>query len=269
MKLALSGRLFETQTGYTLDLEAFLKFARECGYDGVEIRYPQLPLETPSAKLDETAALLKTLGLAWSFGAVEGIAGDTAFERAVRMLDIHRRCGCGFTRFTVSRPDEIIWAQRFADEAARRGLRLITQLHNGTLTDNVPHTLDTLKRIGRPNVGLAFEPNHLRFDGNEQYAEAIRPLRDCLFGVSLQNFKPAGHADPKEMLVLVNGRAYVRALPGDPEGLDFQRIFSTLREVGFGGFATVMADVAPGLDRREVARRYEAACRQFMQAGQR
>ena len=76
MNLALSGRLFETPAGYALDLEAFLKFARACGYDGVEIRYPQLPLETPSARLDETAALLKTLGLAWSFGAVEGIVGE-------------------------------------------------------------------------------------------------------------------------------------------------------------------------------------------------
>ena len=268
MKLALSGRLFETQAGYTLDLEAFLKFARECGYDGVEIRYPQLPLETSSAKLEDTAALLKTLGLEWSFGAVEGIVGDAAFERAVRMLDVHRRCGCRFTRFTVSKPDEIVWAQRFADEAGRRGLRLITQLHNGTLTDNVPHTLDTLHRIGRPNVGLALEPNHLRFDGNEQYAEAIQALRDCIFCVSIQNFKPARPADAKATLVHVNDRAYVRALPDDPEGLDFPRIFASLREVGFDGFATVMADVAPGLDRREVARRCLTACRQFMQTAQ-
>ena len=156
-----------------------------------------MPLETPPAKLDETAALLKSLGLTWSFGAVEGIAGETAFERAVRMLDLHQRCGCLFTRFTVSRPEDIVWAQRFADEAARRGLRLITQLHNGTLTDNVPHTLETLARIGRPNVGLGYEANHLRFDGNEQYAEAIRPLRGCIFGVSLQSFKPAGPTRPE------------------------------------------------------------------------
>jgi sugar phosphate isomerase/epimerase len=266
MKLALSGRLFEAQDGYTLDLEAFLKFARECGYDGVEIRYPQLPLETPAARIEDTAALLKTLGLEWSFGAVEGIVGDAAFERAARMLDVHRLCGCQFTRFTVSKPDEIVWAQRFADEAARRGLRVITQLHNGTLTDNVPHALDTLHRIGRPNVGLAFEPNHLRFDGNEQYAEAIQALRDCIFCISIQNFRPARPSDAKEALVRVNGRAYVRAMPDDPEGLDFPKIFASLREVGFDGFATVMADVAPGLDRCDVARRYLRTCRQFMQA---
>jgi sugar phosphate isomerase/epimerase len=267
MKLALSGRLFESRTGYTLDLEAFLRFARSCGYEGVEIRYGQLPLETPPAKLDAVAALFKALGLAWSFGAVEGIVGEAAFERAVRMLEVHRRCGCRLTRFTVSRPDEIVWAQRFADEAARRGQRLITQLHNGTLTDNVPHSLDTLKRIARPNVGLAFEACHLRFDGNEQYAEAVRALRECIFGVSLQSFKPAGPAASKELLVHVNGRPYLRALPGDPEGMDFPKIFGALREVGFDGFATVMPDVAPDMDQREVARRYLAACRQFMQAG--
>ena len=140
-------------------------------------------------------------------------------------------------------------------------MRLITQLHNGTLTDNVPHTLETLERIGRPNVGLAFEANHLRFDGNDQYAEAIRPLRNCIFSVSIQNFKPAADTDPKEMRVHVNGRDYLRALPGDPDGLDFPMIFRALREAGFDGFATVMADVAPGMDPREVARRYQAALR--------
>jgi sugar phosphate isomerase/epimerase len=266
MKLALSGRVFETRGGYTLDLGEFLKFASSCGYDGVEIRYGQLPLESSSAKVDEVAALLKALGLAWSFGAVEGIVGEAAFERAVRMLEVHRRCGAQFTRFTVARPDEIAWAQRFADEAARRGQRLITQLHNGTLTDNVPHTLETLKRIGRPNVGLGLEACHLRFDGNERYAEAIRALRDCIFGVSLQSFKPAGPGDPKELLVHVNGKPYLRALPGDPGGMPFPQIFSALREIGFDGFATVMPDVAPGMDPREVARRYQTACRQYMHA---
>jgi sugar phosphate isomerase/epimerase len=267
MKLALSGRVFETRDGYALELDEFLKFARACGYDGVEIRYAQLPLETPPGRVDEVAGLLKTLGLGWSFGAVEGIAGAEAFDRAVRMLEVHRRCGCGFTRFTVARPEEIAWAQRFADEAARRGQRLLTQLHNGTLTDNVPHVLETLKRISRPNVGLGFEACHLRFDGNERYAEAVCALRGCIVGVSIQSYKPAGPAAPKELLVRVNGRPYLRALPGDPEGMPFPEIFGALREIGFDGFATVMCDAAPDTDPRDVARRYQAACREYMQAG--
>jgi sugar phosphate isomerase/epimerase len=137
MKLALSGRLFETQDGYTLDLEAFLKFAGECGDDGVQIRYSHRPLETLSAKLQDTAVLLKALALVWILG----------------------------------------------------------------------------------------------------------------------NFKSARSTDANETLVRVNGQAQVRARPANPEGLDFQEIFSRLREVGFGDFAAVIADVAPRLDRREVARR--------------
>ena len=37
MKPALSGRLFESRTGYTLDLEAFLKIARSCKSEGADM----------------------------------------------------------------------------------------------------------------------------------------------------------------------------------------------------------------------------------------
>jgi sugar phosphate isomerase/epimerase len=267
MKLALSGRLFESRNGYTLDLEAFLRFARDCGCEGVEIRYPQLPLETSASRLDEVKGLLGELGLTWVFGAVEGIVGEPAFERAARMLDLHQRAGCRFTRFIISQPDQVVWAQRFADEAALRGRRLVTQIHCGTLADNVPHALETLERIARPNVGLIYEACHLRFDGDERHAQAVRSLASRIHCVALQNYKPASPADPKETVAEIKGRAYVRALPGDPAGIDFPAVFSALREIGFDGFATVMADAMPGMDSRELAGRYIEMCRQSSMNG--
>ena len=260
MKFALSGRLFESGSGYTLGLKEFLAKARNLGYTGVEIRYPQLPLETSPAAVAEVADWLREFNLAWVFGTVEGIVGDEAMARAVGMLRVHQRCGCLFTRCTVAKPEHLDWARRFADEAARLDQRVVIQLHNGTLADTVPHALDTLARIDRPNVGLAYEACHLRFAGSEHYAEAIRELGDRIFCVSLQSYKAAGPSDPPEQRVMVNGQPYVRALPDDPDGIDFAAIFRVLREIGFDGYATLMADAAPGWEREALARSYLEVC---------
>lgn len=261
MKLALSGRLFESRSGYLMDLDAFLRFAREAGWDGVEIRYPQLPLETPPERLTAVRKLLDELGLTWVFGAVEGIVDDTAFGRAVRMLELHERVGCRFTRFTVFKPEHVAWAQRFADEAARRRRLLIMQVHAGTLPNNIPNAIETLRLIDRPNVGLSYDACHLRFDGDENVAAGVRALGDRIWGVSIQNYKAAPQGAAKESVVQINARPFVRALPGDPDGIDFASEFAALRGIGFDGFATVMCDTPPGRDARELAGAYLALLR--------
>lgn len=239
-----------------MSLEEFLRFARETGYEGVEIRYPQLPMETPKARWAEVGRMLSDLGLTWVFGTVEGIADDRAFERAIRTLENNVSCGCRYTRFTIFKPEQVPMAQRFADEAARRGARLVMQLHSGTLPDNVPHALDAFAQLSRENVRLAFEPNHLLFDGDCDYIGAVSKLARLISLVSIQNFKRAPAGAPEAELVKVGARSFVRALPGDPEGIDFPGLAKALSAIGFDGFATVMCDAYPGMDSRELAKRY-------------
>ena len=262
MKLSLSGRLFESPKGYTLSLDEFLQFAGKTGYQGVEIRYPQLPTETSSARLAEVRKQLGDSGVRWVFGTVEGITDDKMFERALRTMDNNLSCGCLFTRFTVTKTEHIAWAQKFADAAAKRGAQLIMQLHAGTLPDNVPHTLTTMEQINRANVGLAYEANHLMFDGDRHYAEAVYKLARHIFAVSVQNFKPAPAGAPDSFRV--GNQAYFRALPGDPEAIDFPSLFQALKGIGFEGFVTVMTDAIPGMDSRELSKRYFEYLRPMM-----
>lgn len=254
MQLSLSGRLFEAKGGYALSLEEFLRFARTTGYTGVEIRYPQLPVETPAARLREVKALLADLGLTWVFGTVEGIADEQRFERALRTMDNNLSCGCLMTRFTVSKPEHLPWAQKFADEAARRNARLVMQLHANTLVDNVPHVIETFAQLNRPNIGLSFEPNHLLFDGDRNYVAAVAPLARLIVAVSVQNYKAAPEGAPHS--IKINSTTWIRALPGDPEAVDFQAVFNALKAIRFDGFATVMTDTIPGMDGRDLAKRY-------------
>lgn len=261
MKFALSGRLFESRGGYSLSLEEFLQFAAGAGYAGVELRYPQVPMETPASRLAEIRQRLADLGLTWVFGTVEGIGDDRLFERALRTLDNNLSCGCGLTRCTVARPEHIPWARRFADEAARRGARLVMQLHANTLLDSVPRVLETLALIDRPNIGLSYEPNHLVFDGDRKYADAVHTLSRHIVAVSVQNYKRAPEGAPHA--ITVNGAAWVRALPGDPEAIDFPSVFKALKAIGFDGFVTVMTDAVPGMDSRELARIYAGYLKQL------
>lgn len=254
MKLSLSGRLFESPKGYTLSLEEFLRFAKQAGFQGVEIRYPQLPMESSTEQLHRVKLLLRELGLTWVFGTVEGITDEKTFERSLRTLDNNLSCGCQFTRFSIFKPEHIPAAQRFADEAAKRGAKLVMQLHANTLPDNVPHVLDTFAKINRPNVGLSYEANHLVFDGDKNYVDAVAKLAKHIVAVSIQNFKSAPDGAPHSFKV--NNKTWVRALPGDPEAVDFPAVCKALKAIKFDGFLTLMTDAIPGIDSRDLSKRY-------------
>jgi sugar phosphate isomerase/epimerase len=128
------------------------------------------------------------------------------------------------------------------------------QLHANTLPDNVPHTLDTFAKISRPNVGLAYEANHLVFDGDKNYEDAVYKLEKHIVAVSVQNFKPAPDGAPHTFKV--NNKTWVRALPGDPEAIDFPSVFKALKAIRFDGFVTPMTDAIPGIDSRDLSKRY-------------
>ena len=237
-----------------MSLDEFLRFARSTGYEGVEIRYGQLPLETPAARLAEIKKQLGDLGLTWVFGTVEGIADEKMLDRARRTMENNLSCGCLFTRFTIKKPEHIQWAQRFADAASQQGAKLIMQMHCHTLPDNVPHALATLAQINRPNVGLTYEANHLVFDGDMNYAEAVLKLAPHIRAVSVQNFKSAPADSPDSFQI--RSKTYVRAFPGDPEAVDFPSVFRSLKKIGFDGFVTVMTDAIPGFNSRELSKRW-------------
>lgn len=258
MKLSLSGRLFESREGYRLNRDAFLAFAKEAGYEGVELRYPQMPLETPAGEVARVRQQLADLGLTWVFGTVEGIGDPRLYERSVATMKQHVAGGALFTRFTVAKPEQIPVAQRFADEAAAAGATLIMQLHSNTMTDNVDRALDTLRRLDRPNIKLAFDANHLLFDGDTRHVEAVERLFPHVATLSLQNYKHAPPAAPAEERITINGKDYVRATPGDPDAIDFPAILRKFCDLGFDGWATVMCDTPPGQDPQQLARQWHA-----------
>ena len=62
---------------------------------------------------------------------------------------------------------DIPWAQRAADEAAERGIRLAHQSHTQSLFETVEGSIDVLKRVGRQNFGIIYEPANLDLCGQD------------------------------------------------------------------------------------------------------
>lgn len=264
MILGLSGRLIETGTGYALDMEDFLDLVRRTGYQGVEIRSGQVSAATSEEEVKQVRSWLDARGLCCAFLTAASLADAETVEAQTKLLDHAVALGCRHIRVHFL-AEAVSVAQAYADRAADRGLRLISQLHNGTAFANVDMAIEMLGKIDRDNFGVAFEACHLVFDGQEDCGEgAVKRLGDRIFTVSLQAYKLAPSRDTPNSLV-INDKPWVRALPGDPEGPDLRSVFRGLKAIGFDGFVTVMCDAYPGMGHEELAVRWRQHLQDVLQ----
>jgi sugar phosphate isomerase/epimerase len=186
-------------------------------------------------------------------GTVSLAANDAQATAPLRQigphLDLAERLGCTLVRVMLHGDDDIPWAQRAADEAAERGLRLAHQTHVGTMCETVEAALDVVGRVGRPSFGLTYEPSNLLVCGSAYGREAIRRLAPHIFNVYLQNW----HAHPGGALAISTNGGVIRAdqVPlDDRRGVDLDEVFAGLREIGWAGYVTVHQALLPGQDPR-------------------
>jgi len=83
-------------------------------------------------------------------------------------------------RVALRKDEDIVWAQRAADAALERGIALAHQCHNRSLFERVDETLDVLRRIGRGNFGLTYEPANLECCGEPCGAATLRRFAPIL-----------------------------------------------------------------------------------------
>ena len=76
-------------------------------------------------------------------------------------LNVAETLGCDLIRVCLKNSDDIPWAQRAADVALGRGMRLAHQCHTTTLFEQIERSLEVLNQIDRPNFGLIYEPANL------------------------------------------------------------------------------------------------------------
>jgi sugar phosphate isomerase/epimerase len=162
-----------------------------------------------------------------------------ALRRITPYLDLAHLLGADLMRIGMKKEEDIVWAQRACDEARERGIRLAHQSHTLSLFETVDGSLDVLKRVGRPNFGLIYEPANLDLCEQDYGPDTLRRFFPCLFNVYVQNHrkKPDGRVT---LDTWTKGRVSFDPIRlQDQGGIDFPVIIDALRDMGYDGYITV------------------------------
>ena len=248
MRLSLSVRVAEQyydKRQAAMTLEELAPIAAEEGYHALCMRASQLGLQTPPDVVRRKRAELADMGLAISMATGDFPIPENSFESTAALrnitpyLDLAALLECDLIRVSLKKDEDVEWARRAADEARERGIRLAQQCHVASLFELVDDTLDVLRRIGRPNFGVTYEPANLEACGQDYGPKTIERLFPHMVNVYLQNQRL--DPDGKDTLsTWVRGELGVEHIPiSAPRGIDFAPILETLQRLGYSGYVTV------------------------------
>lgn len=247
MLAALSVRIaesFHSKEESLLDLPALASLTRAAGFQALCLRASQLGIHSPPERILAATHILSRHALSVSmvtgdFDIVyNNDHGPSALRRIERYLDFAEAVGAPLIRVALRHSDDIPHARIAADAARERGLRLAHQCHIQSLFESVEGSIDTLRAIGRENFGLILEAANLELCGQDYGPATIRRLAPWIFNVYLQNQRL--HPDGRVTLeTWIGGPVHFDLLsPADPGGIDFDRVFEGLREIGYDGTVT-------------------------------
>jgi len=248
MKMSLSVRVaeaFHNKEQSTKTIDELIALARSAGYEALCMRASQVGVHSPAERVKEVSGKIKAAGL-----AVSMITGDFAvpsnneqgpgcLRRIGPYLDLAHSLGADLIRVCMKKEEDIQWAQRAADEARERKIRLAHQSHCASMFETVDGAAKVLQAINRPNFGLIYEPANW-FVVNEPYGrETVKRLSPHIFNFYIQNHR-VGPTGKDYLETWKNGRVKLDHIGvWETSGLDSADVFAGLREIGYSGFITV------------------------------
>ncbi len=261
MKLSLSVRIAEApcKTKLNVPFEELVQLAVELGYKAVCIRASAGGVQTPRDELLKMRKAVDKAGLAVSMVTADfnvplnNACGPESLRNIGPSLDVAEAFGCNLIRICMKSPSDIEPAQRAADQAAERGIRLAHQCHTTSLFEQIEPSLRLLERINRRNFGLIYEPANLMLCDQRYGLDTLRRFAPYLMNVYVQNhvLDPAG---PVELETWCLGPRRFRHIPiWEPGGVNFEEVVTSLRAIGYGGYFTIHQAYAELMGPREAA----------------
>ncbi len=261
MKLSLSVRIAEApcKTRLNVPFGDLVNLAVEYGYRAICMRASAGGVGTPREELVrmreqvERAGLVVSMVTADSDVPLNNEHGPNSLRNIGPSLDVAEALGCDLIRVCLKCEADLEPAQRAADLAAARGIRLAHQCHTATLFEEVEPSLALLKRINRRNFGLIYEPINLLICGQPYGLKTLESFAPYLMNVYLQNHR----LDPNGPAALETWCLGVRRFHHIPlwetGGVDFAEVIGALRAIGYSGFVTVHQAYAELMGPREAA----------------
>ena len=235
MKLSLSVRVAEapgSKEETVMRIEQLIGIAAQTGYDAVCMRASQIGIQTPLEDVTRTRQLLtrKSLQVSMVTGdfpiPINDHRGPDALRNITPYLDLANMLEADLIRIAMKKEEDIIWAQRSADEAAERQIRVAHQSHTKSLFEMVEGSVNVIEAVARPNFGLIYEPSNLMMCGQTYGLETLKRFAPYLFNVYLQNYTS-------------DGTGYRQLRLQDKGGINFDQVFEGLDRIGYHGYVTV------------------------------
>ena len=261
MKLSLSVRIAEAacKTRLTVPFRDLVQLAAELGYRAICMRASAGGVQTPLDDLSamrtqvEQAGLIVSMVTADSDVPLNNEHGPDCLRNIGPSLDVAEALGCDLIRVCLKAPGDVEHAQRSADLAAERGIRLAHQCHTTTLFEEVEPSIAWLKRINRRNFGLIYEPINLLICGQRYGLTTLRRFAPFLMNVYVQNHRldPQG---PASLDTWCLGTRRFHHIPlWEQGGVNFPEVVTALQAIGYEGYFTVHQAYAELMGPRDAA----------------
>ncbi len=267
MKLSLSVRVaesFSNKRVSTIPLGDLARIAADAGYDALCMRASVVGVHSAAGTAARVRRTVAEQGLTISmitadFPVPENSAeGPLSLRRITPSLDLAEALGADLIRICMKKEEDIVHAQRAADEAREREIRLAHQSHTRSLFETVDGSVEALKAVGRPNFGIIYEPANLALCGQAYGEETLRAFQPWLFNVYVQNHTPEPDGlQPMETWTRGTVMSTMRPLDA-PGGIDFSSIFDGLRAIGYDGSVTMHQAFGGDMTPEEATRRTAA-----------
>ena len=263
MKLSLSVRVAEalSKTSLNVPFGDIVELAVANGYQALCMRASAGGTQTPRDQLAAMRRQVEDAGLVVSMVTADfdvplnNEQGPMSLSDIGPSLDVATALGCDLIRVCLKRETDIPLAQRAADQAAARGIRLANQCHTATLFEQIDRSLEVLDSIGRENFGVIYEPANLLLCGEDYGGAALRQLQPFLMNAYVQNHRldPTG---PESLETWCLGERRFHHIPlWEPGGVDFAQVVDSLGGIGYTGFLTVHQAFAHLMGPSEAAQR--------------
>ncbi len=218
-----------------LSFPEFLELAKGAGYNAIHIRASMAGIHTPLDQLHTMAGHLKASGLGVSSVCPDfpvPLNTDNApdcLRNITPYLTFAEIFGSDMIRIGMKTEADIPFAQRAADEAAERRIRLVHHAELNTMFNTYDSSLRTLKAVNRPNFGLQHDEAQwmcvMTDYRPELMLERLKSTQPWAWEVFIKN-NPGGPGPQARPTIPLEA----------PNGVQFDRYFDALNTLGYKGY---------------------------------
>ena len=247
------------------DFRSAVEGAAKTGYEGIEVRFakPHMDFDTTAEQLKEYGKMIKDNGLfpasLYTFTGNYSVRSDKEideieFPNAKRVFEAACILGAPLVKITVGGPSPhkahnyhfekaAFWHRRTAELAKTFALKVVYEIHAGSLCETVDSSMRFMNMVDCDNAGFIHDPGNMYIAGDHYGEFAVKRFGKKIMHLHIKDMKRLNDA---------NGDRWVHA-PLNTGEVNHQEVFQALKDAGFTGYLSTEVNIE-GMDPLEAAK---------------